>query len=142
VLSVRPRNDARCDNQEQQMVPETQIVAVVEDDISMMTGIERLLWANGFGTETYASAEAYLDGAAASKATCLVVDIHLGGISGIELRRRLAASGSRHAVIFMTAVDSENTRRDAMAAGCVAYLPKPFPANLLIDALGKVARSA
>ena len=107
----------------------------------MMTGIERLLWANGFGTETYTSAEAYLERAAASKATCLVVDIHLGGISGIELRRRLAASGSRHAVIFMTAVDNENTRREAMAAGCVAYLPKPFPANLLIDALGKAASS-
>ena len=107
--------------------PETQIVAVVEDDVSMMTGIERLLWANGFGTETYTSAEAYLERAAASKATCLVVDIHLGGISGIELRRRLAASGSRHAVIFMTAVDNENTRMEAMAAGCVAYSAQAVP---------------
>jgi len=123
------------------MVSQTQIVAVVEDDASMMTGIERLLWANGFGTEAYTSAEAYLDRAAASKASCLVIDIHLGEISGIELRRRLAASGSTQAVIFMTAVDTENTRKEAMAAGCVAYLRKPFPANLLIDAVGKAAGS-
>ena len=59
---------------------------------------------------------------AASRATCLVIDIHLGGISGIELGRRLAASGSTHAVIFMTAVDNELTRKEAMAAGCIAYL--------------------
>ena len=124
------------------MAPGIQIVAVVEDDVSMMTGIERLLWAHGFGTETYASAEAYLDRAAASKATCLVVDIHLRGISGIELRRRLAASGATQAVIFMTAVDNESTRKEAIAVGCIAYLPKPFPANLLIDAIGKAARSS
>ena len=131
-----------CDTKEQEMVPQAKIVAVVEDDASMLTGIERLLWAHGFGTEAYTSAEAYLDRMAASRATCLVIDIHLGGISGIELRRRLAASGSTHAVIFMTAVDNELTRKEAMAAGCVAYLPKPFPANLLLDAVGKAAGSA
>jgi FixJ family two-component response regulator len=124
------------------MVPQAKIVAVVEDDVSMMTGIERLLWAHGFATEAYASAEAYLDHAAVSRASCLVIDIHLGGMSGIELRRRLAASGSTQSVIFMTAVDNELTRKEAMAAGCIAYLPKPFPANLLLDAVGKAAGSA
>jgi FixJ family two-component response regulator len=143
VKSVRPRSGpALRDTKEQEMVPQAQIVAVVEDDASMMTGIERLLWAHGFGTEAYASAEAYLDHAAASKATCLVIDIHLSGISGIELRRRLAASGSTQSVIFMTAVDNELTRKEAMAAGCIAYLPKPFPANLLLEAVGKAAGSA
>ena len=143
MKSLRLRSGpAPCDTKEQEMVPQTQIVAVVEDDASMMTGIERLLWANGFGTEAYASAEAYLDCAAASKATCLVIDIHLSGISGIELCAGLRHPVRRHAVIFMTAVDNELTRKEAMAAGCVAYLPKPFPANLLLDAVGKAAGSA
>ena len=56
-------------------LPQAQVVAVVEEDASMMTGIERLLWAHGFGTEAYTSAEAYLDNMAASRATCLVIDI-------------------------------------------------------------------
>ena len=121
------------------MTFQTSIIAVVEDDANMMKGIERLLDAHGFGIEAYRSAEAYLDSVAASKATCLVVDIHLGGMSGIELRRRLTASGSKLAVIFMTAVDSDETQREAMAAGCLAYLRKPFPAKSLIDAIGRAA---
>ena len=121
------------------MLFQTKIVAVVEDDANMMKGIERLLSAHGFVTESYVSAEAYLDRAAASKASCLVVDIHLGGMTGIELGRKLTASGSKLAVIFMTAVDSEETQREAIATGCLAYLRKPFPANLLIDAIARVA---
>ena len=59
-------------------------------------------------------------------ATCFLLDIHLGGISGMELQRRLAASGSMRPVIFMTANDDEATRKEAMDAGCIAYLHKPF----------------
>jgi FixJ family two-component response regulator len=105
----------------------------------MLKGIERLLSVHGFVTETYASAEAYLERAALSEASCVVVDIHLGGISGIELRRRLMAAGSKLSVIFMTAVDNEEIQREAMAAGCVAYLRKPFPAKQLIEAIGRAA---
>lgn len=121
------------------MALETTIVAVVEDDANMLKGIERLLGAHGFRTETYVSAEAFLEHASESRAACLVVDIHLGGMSGIELRRRLTASGSELGVIFMTAVDSEDTQKEAMATGCLAYLRKPFPASLLIDAIARVA---
>ena len=113
------------------------VVAVVEDDPSMLKGVRRLLNAHGFATEAYASAEAFLERAAASEAGCLVLDINLGGISGIELQRRLAAAGSRLPVIFMTAVDSEGVQREAIEAGCIAYLRKPFPARQLIDAIGK-----
>jgi FixJ family two-component response regulator len=112
-------------------------VAIVEDDSNMLKGIERLLGVHGFDTEGYPSAEAYLAQAATSKATCLVADIHLSGISGIELGRRVAASGSKLTVIFMTAIDNEYTRKEALMAGCVAYLRKPFPAHMLIDAIGR-----
>jgi FixJ family two-component response regulator len=114
------------------------VVAVVDDDPAMLKAIERLLNAKGFDVEVFSSAEAFLDNAATSVAGCLVLDIHLDGMSGIELRRRLAASGSRLPVIFMTAVNEEATRKEAVAAGCIAYLRKPFPAHLLIEAIDKV----
>jgi FixJ family two-component response regulator len=67
----------------------------------------------------------------------LLLDIHLGGISGIELQRRLAASGSKCPVIFMTASDDEATHNEAMDAGCIAYLRKPFARQVLLNAIGK-----
>jgi FixJ family two-component response regulator len=111
------------------------VVAVVEDDASMLKGLERLLSAHGIATEAYTSAEAFLKDAATSEAKCLVLDINLGGISGIELKRRLAAAGSWLPVIFMTAVDSEFVRNEATDVGCIAYLRKPFSARQLIDAI-------
>lgn len=114
-----------------------QVVAVVEDDPGMLQSIERLLKAYNFQTATFASAEAFLDGPAASAATCLVLDIHLGGMTGIELRRRLAASGSDLPVIFISAVDDEAVHEMAMQAGCVAYLRKPFLGKVLIGAINK-----
>jgi FixJ family two-component response regulator len=113
------------------------VVAIVDDDPSMVKGVARLLRAHGFVTEIYESAEAFLEHATLSEASCLLLDINLGGISGIELRRRLEASGSTLPVIFMTAVDSEAVEKAAIQLGCVAYLRKPFPARQLIDAIGK-----
>ena len=121
------------------MVTDKKVVAIVEDDPSMLVGVGRLLRAHGFVTEIYTSAEAFLERSAASDASCLILDIHLGGISGIDLRRRLAAAGSRLPVIFMTAGDSEKIQKEAIEAGCIAYLPKPFPSRQLIDAIRKPA---
>jgi CheY-like chemotaxis protein len=115
------------------------VVAIVDDDPSMLTGVGRLLNAHGFVTEAYASAEAFLGRKTVDEASCLVLDIHLGGMSGIELRRQLAATGSMLPVIFMTAVHSDVVEREAIEAGCVAYLRKPFPSRQLIDAIRKVA---
>ena len=112
------------------------VVAVVDDDKDMLRGLQRLLNASGYDTEVFSSGEAFLDSAAASKATCLVLDINLGGISGIELQRRLSKSGSKLAIIFMTAVDDEAVHMAAMEAGCIAFLRKPFPARALVDAIG------
>jgi FixJ family two-component response regulator len=115
------------------------LVVVVDDDGGMLKGLERLLNASGFDTEVFSSAEAFLASTCAREATCLVLDIHLGGMSGIDLRRRLAASGSAVPVIFMTAFDDESTHEEAIEAGCVACLHKPFPARLLIGAIETAA---
>ena len=109
----------------------------MDNDPSMLDGLESLLRAHGCITECYCSAEAFL--AAASKATCLILDIGLDGISGIELRRQLTASSSKLAVIFMTGDDDEATRQQAIEAGCVDYLLKPFPADCLFAAINKIA---
>jgi FixJ family two-component response regulator len=120
------------------MSTQRKLVVVVDDDPSMLRGVKRLLTAKGFDTRVFPSAEAFLASSIRHGADCLVLDIHLGGMSGIELRRRLADSGCMVPVIFMTAFDDESTRREALAAGCVAYLHKPFPADLLIGAIERI----
>src|SRR5258705_11202158 len=117
------------------VVMDKKVVAIVEDDPSMLKGLQRLLTAHGFVTEAYTSAEKFLERGAESRASCLILDINLGGISGLELRRRLAAAGSRLPVIVMTSGDSETVQTAAIAAGCVAYLHKPFPAGHLMNAI-------
>ena len=92
---------------------------------------------HGIDSCTFASAEALLESDSVQAATCLLLDIHLGGISGIELQRRLAASGSKSPVIFMTANDDEAARNEAMDAGCIAYLRKPFEGHVLLNAISK-----
>lgn len=109
-------------------------IAVVEDDPSMLRSVQRLLNAHGYTTEGYSSAEAYLD-RPDTKIDCLVLDVDLGGMSGIELQRRLRASGSRLPVIFVTALEDAALEAEAARTGCVAYLRKPFPSALLIKAL-------
>jgi len=119
------------------MATERRDVIIVDDDPGLLNSLVRLLAVHGFNPRTFSSAEALLDSDATATATPMLVDIHLGGISGIELRRRLLASGSDCPVIFMTAIDDDATRREAINAGCVAYLKKPFAPHLLLDALGR-----
>ena len=110
-------------------------VFVLDDDRSVRTGIQRLIRVHGFETKLFDSIEAFDRGADLGDAICLVLDINLDGSSGIELRRRLTASGYSVPVIFITASDEEAIRRDALDAGCIAYLTKPFPAKALIEAI-------
>jgi FixJ family two-component response regulator len=111
------------------------LVLVVDDDPSILGAVERLLRVRGFDTEVFNTVESFFDRANLCDATCLILDIHLNGMSGIELRRQLTLSGIELPVIFITANDSETTRKAAMEAGCIAYLPKPFPTRLLMDAI-------
>ncbi len=113
------------------------IVAVVDEDLEMRESTATLLSAFGYGTETYDSAEAFLIAAATSQASCLVTDIQLGDISGIELVHQLAADGYKYPTIFMTALDDEWIKNKAAAAGGIAFLTKPFPSNALIEAIVK-----
>jgi len=119
------------------MMAQPAVVIVVDDNAGLLKSVARLLAHHGIDSRTFASAEALLESDSVQTATCLLLDIHLGGISGIELQRRLAASGSKWPVIFMTASDDEATRNEAMDAGCIAYLRKPFAQDVLLNAISK-----
>jgi FixJ family two-component response regulator len=113
------------------------IVVVVDDDPSMLKAMETLLDAHGFGTLLFASAEEFLAQEAAPQAKCLLLDIDLGSTSGIELYKQVKNSGSRLPAIFMTGLEDECVRTQAIGAGGVAFLRKPFSARQLIDAIEK-----
>jgi FixJ family two-component response regulator len=119
------------------VVTECKTVAVVDDDPAMRKAMTFLLSALGYYTEVFASGEAVLDAAPESKAACLVVDIQLGDISGLEMARQLVANGCKIPIIFMTACDDQTIHSQAVEFGCVAYLRKPFSADLLSDAIVK-----
>jgi FixJ family two-component response regulator len=110
-------------------------VAVVDDDDSFGRAIGRLLRAAGFEPVGYSSAEAFLEDTTHTPPDCLVLDIHLGGASGLELRRHLTALGSAIPVIFVTAHDAPGIREEVERAGCAAYFRKPVPGHLLISAI-------
>jgi FixJ family two-component response regulator len=113
-------------------------IVVVEDDEGSRQAFARVLNAAGFRAETFASAENLLESDAADRATCLVLDIHLPGRSGFELRRELVRSGVRQApVIFITGHDDPAAREQAEALGAAAYLPKPFAGHALVAAVAR-----
>ena len=113
------------------------MIGIVEDDASMLGATEALLDAHGFATLTFSSAEEFLTRGIASQFDCLVLDIHLGGMSGIELHDRLKALGRDCPVIFVTAIENDGVWRQALQTGCVACLRKPVPAGQLVEAIAK-----
>ena len=113
------------------------VIAIVDDDLGTLDAIGLLLDAHGIEVRAFDSAEAFLARDVAEQIDCLLLDIHLGGLSGIGLRQRLEASGSTLPVVFMTGLDDADTRRQALRAGCIAYLQKPILARQLMDAIHK-----
>lgn len=116
-------------------------VAVVDDDASLRRSVGRLLYAYGFPAIEYQSAEAFLDRDPNILIDCLVLDIDLGGMSGIELQHKLKEAGSKLPVIFITALEDPRLKNQAEQAGCIAYLRKPFAGVGLIDAVKKAIGS-
>ena len=112
-------------------------VAVVDDDDSFGRAIGRLLRAATFEPSIFTSAEAFLEDATQAAADCLVLDIHLGGMSGLDLRRRLTALGRTIPVVFVTAHDETKIQEEAQQVGCSAFLRKPVPGQLLVAAINK-----
>jgi FixJ family two-component response regulator len=113
------------------------LVCVVDDDLSLLRGLRRLLGTYGFTVEPFPSAEDFLASPHRARAACLVLDVQLGGLSGLELQEHLLAAGSEVPVIFITGHDDAPTRERAQRARSVAYLRKPFDDHALIEAINK-----
>jgi FixJ family two-component response regulator len=109
------------------------LVAVIDDDGSVRKAIGRLLRSAGLSVQMFASAEDFLE--AGPAAACVILDQRLPGLSGLELYRRLLAEGRQVGVVFITGHNHEPTRREALAAGAVAFLLKPFDDEALLRAV-------
>jgi FixJ family two-component response regulator len=116
----------------------TLYVAVVDDDESFCRSLGRLLRAAGMHPVTYASAEEFLADEKHPQFDCLVLDVHLGEMSGIDLGRRLVAEGRDAPFIFITAHDDPETRALAEAAGCAAFFRKTDPGAAVLEAIRRV----
>jgi len=114
-------------------------VAVVDDDESICRSFGRLLRAAGLQPVTYDSAESFLADTKHPQFGCLVLDIQLGGMSGVELAQRLSAEGGRTPVIFITAHDDPKARSAAEALGCSAYFRKTDPGDEVLETIRKMA---
>ena len=120
-------------------VDQHQSIVVVEDDAGMSKAIVRLLRAAGFQPVSFASAEELLQTEAADSAACLVLDIHLPALSGLELARLLLTSGRAKPFIFITGQDEASLRDEAQRLGC-AYFHKPFEGKALLEAIRRAIK--
>jgi FixJ family two-component response regulator len=111
------------------------VVAIVEDDGSIQRALGRLLYATGWQAVMFPSAEAFLQTGMEASPDCLVLDVWLPGMTGVELLEHLAARGSMLPTVIITGRDDLQMRMRAMQAGAVAYLLKPLDGEDLLQAL-------
>jgi FixJ family two-component response regulator len=119
------------------MLPTIPLISIVDDDLSVRRALRRLVRSAGYAVETFASAREFLDSSPSGRTACLVLDIHLEGMSGFELQERMAADPAPIPVIFITAQDDAATRERARQTSASAYLRKPFDEQVLLAAIGR-----
>src|SRR5262249_9435212 len=115
------------------------VISVVDDDAAVRSATVDLLDSLGFACEAYASAEEYL-GESIVHTSCLVLDVNLPGLTGLELQRQLVRSGRMIPIIFITAFQQESTRALAARAGAVCYLAKPYSDEELLSCIRRALR--
>jgi FixJ family two-component response regulator len=111
------------------------VVSVVDDDASIRRSVRNLLLSLGFRVETFDSAEAFLGSAQREHTGCLVLDLRMPGMDGLDLLAHLAKVGQRVPAVILTAHGDDDARDRALQAGAVAFLDKPFPSAALIEAV-------
>lgn len=116
-------------------VSDQRLETIVDDDESVRKAIRRLIKSAGLGVEDFASAEEFLGSGSSRDASCLILDVRLPGMSGLELQSRLAASSSHLPIIFTSAHDDGRARARALEAGAIDFLAKPFSDQDLFHAI-------
>jgi FixJ family two-component response regulator len=117
-------------------------IAVVDDEQSVRTSLRRLLSAFDLDAEMFASGQEFLDSLPDRSPDCLVLDLQMPGLSGLEVQRRLAADGVRVPTIIITADDAPETRERCLSAGTDAYLCKPFDDRTLLAIVTRLVTRA
>jgi len=118
-----------------QILPKIVVITIVDDDEPLREALGSVLKAAGFVTDTFASAEEFLDSPQRSKTSCLILDVRLPGMSGIELQRRLRDANSEVPIIFVTAHGDGTLRDLVMKAGAAGFLNKPVRSDALLKEL-------
>ena len=118
------------------------VVGVIEDDAISRAALGRLLHASGFEPALFDSAETFVASSRNRRWLCLIVDVQLTGLSGLDLQRKLRAAGWDVPVIIITGNKADTVREDAEQAGCAAFLWKPFSGETIVSVLGTIARDA
>ena len=116
------------------------IIAIVDDDEAVRASTANLLRSLGFGADAFASGEELLSSHRIDDASCVITDMQMPGMTGLELQRLLMAGHHTMPVIFITAYPAERTRRDALAAGAVGFFSKPFDGAALIECIENALR--
>ena len=110
-------------------------VSVVDDDQSVRVALERLLRAIGFSVRTFPSSQDFLDNGACEGPGCLILDVQMPGMNGLDLEEKLTTDGSTLSVVFITAFDEPDVRARAQRQGAIAFLTKPVDEEQLVAAI-------
>ena len=111
------------------------VISIIDDDASVRLATNRLVRSLGYITHAFASADEFLRSPQVNATSCVIADIHMPGMDGVQLQRHLRAQGSRLPIIFITAFPDESIRARALEGGAVCFLAKPFDATTLIKCL-------
>ena len=115
------------------MIMEKPVVFIVDDDESVCKALKRLLKSAGIKARSLSSAEDFLNQGCHNVPGCLILDVRMPGMNGLELQEKLVKSGSTMPIIFMSAHEDAPAREQAMKAGAIAFLKKPFEDQILIE---------
>ncbi|ASW02600.1 response regulator transcription factor [Paraburkholderia aromaticivorans] len=110
-------------------------VCIVDDDASVRSGVGNLLKAVGYTTVTFSSGEEFLASTVVDDALCVLLDVRMQGMQGLEVQRQLNAQGRHIPVVFMSAHDDDDTVARALRHGAVGFLRKPFEEEVLLDSI-------
>ena len=113
----------------------TPVISIVDDDESVRTALKSLIDSVGFRAEVFGSGEEFLKSTALSQTDCLIADVRMPGMTGLELQDRLNAAHSPIPVVFISAHDDKDARARGLRAGAVAFLQKPFSEDSLLEAI-------
>lgn len=117
------------------------MITIIDDDEEVRTATENLIQSYGLGVHTFASAEEFLGSSVVDRTDCLITDIQMPGMSGVDLQTTLLGRGHRVPMIFITAFPEERLRRQVEASGAFGFLSKPFEAGVLMECVNAALRN-